>query len=283
MEPKTIHINTENIVYVSFHTDYDAKTIKTVDELLDILISSIRFNKQIGYAGFSTKKALRSWLEFNVFGKYYRKGQLRKFPVFLFKKTEILREFTLSLKKCLRKLPTKSTWIFVFPTFNPFIKNKLGGTAGFAPRKHAILLTLHPKAKKWKEQLSATLVHEFNHSIRFHHFPLQHNNTLLDAIILEGLADNFAQRIVNGKPSPWTTALSLQQCKKVFPKIRKLLKSKSRTIHYSVFFEGKKYPLWTGYSLGYQIVKQFLQNNPKMDWQRLMRLRSEKIFKESGF
>jgi hypothetical protein len=283
MQSKAIRINRENIVYISFHTDYNAKTVKTADKLLDILINSIRFNRQIGYVGFYTRKALRSQLKFNIFGKHCHKGRPRKFPAFPFKKTEVLHELTLTLKKCLSMLPAKSTWIFVFPTFDLFIKSEMRGIGGFTPWKHTILLTLHPEAKRWKKVLRTTLAHEFNHAIRLRYFPSRPNNTLLEAIIFEGLADNFSHQLVGGNPNPWAIALSPQQCKEIFPKIKKLLNSKSKKLYYSVFFQDKKYPLWTGYSLGYQIVKQFLKNNPEMDWHEIIMLESEEILEKSDF
>lgn len=283
MQLKEIILNKgKSRLSVFFYTDYDPKDFKGIDNLLDVFLNSIYFNKQIGYAGFSSKKSLRAQLKFLIFGKNSHKIQLKQLSKFPFRKAEILSKIANIFKKCLGQLPVKSTWIFIFPTFDQFIKNKTGGIGAFVPWQHTILLTLHPESKRWRKTLPNTLTHEFNHSVRFHYFPLSPNNTLLDILISEGLADNFTYQITK-KLNPWVITLSFRECKKIFSKIKKLLNSKSKKVYRSLFFEDKKYPLWAGYAVGYQIIRSFLKNNKNLKWEEVIKLRSKEILKRPNW
>lgn len=285
MEIKKVADNNRIIGHVYFFTDYNTTTAKTTDEFLNIILNQIHFNPKIGYAGFSTRKTLRNHLGFQIFGKKIRNSKKRPLLLIPFSNNEILQEIKKALKKCFTLLPSKPTWIFIFPTFNSFVKKKMKGVTGSSFWKNTILLFIHPKAKRWQFPLSYTITHEFNHSIELKYFPISLSNTLLDALIFEGRANNFATSVLQCKPQLGAKALNKAHCRKIFQELQKrtLIFSKSRKLYYSVFFEGKRFPLWAGYSIGYQIVKSFLKKHPKLRWKEIMKLPSKEILEKSNF
>jgi len=126
----------------------------------------------------------------------------------------------------------------------------MSGVTGFG--FGAIRLFINSNVKGWKTALKECVCHEFNHIVynKYHR-----RETLLDNIIYEGLAEPFREHVVGGKQAPWSKALTLRECKRIFSRIEKLLSSKSPKVYRSVFFdfEDEKYPLWSGYSIGYQM------------------------------
>ena len=261
------------IAYVYFCLDYNNSILSKNKFVGDLIKDIPRF--KIGYAGFRTKKRLKKHLILSVFGS----GKIKKIPKINFNKKIILKIIERSIKKCYKIFPLKPTRIFVFPSFNTFKKRRMQGIGGFCPGKSNILIDLNPTSG-WKNALEKVIYHEFNHSI----VSLPPKKwALIDSLIFEGLADNFIQHFCHEKLPPWSKALSLKESKKFFKKIKNLLSLRSYKIHCQVFFENKKYPLWTGYSIGYQIVKSFLKKYKHLGWRKIMKLNPEEILEKSGF
>ncbi len=239
-----------------------------------------------GYAGFQRKKYLEASLSFNIFNS---KSKLKTsnitsthFPI-----KEILSHIEKTMKEVYRFLPSKiKTRIYIFPTFRSFVKDKMFGVNGITPYRNTINIYIHPEPQNQKmffQEIDHTVAHEYNHTIRFQYSPLSSISTLLDGLINEGLAENFRMRAMGGKISPWADVLQPEKVRKVFKKIRPFLHSTGKKIYYEVFFADKKYPLWTGYSIGYQIVKGFLKNNKTMKWEEIVKLKAKDILQESNF
>ena len=70
---------------------------------------------------------------------------------------------------------------------------------------------------------------------------------------------------------------------KIFPKIEDKLNSRNQQLYYDLFFGSKKYPLWSGYSIGYYIVQNYLNKQKKINWNKIIRLDPQIILKESDF
>ena len=231
-----------------------------------------------GSNGFKNIKELKEHLSLSILSKK-KLGN----TVLRFNEAAILQIINDGVKKCNKVLPSESKNILVFPCFNSFVINNMSGVTGFTPCKNTFHLFIHPSAK-WKNTLGKEVGHEFNHSVfmDYHNVNCHEIDTLLNIIIFEGLAENFVERVFE-KPNIWAKAVSLKKCNEVLPKIKKLLNSRNQRVYYSLFFEGKKYPLWAGYAIGYQIVKSFLRNNKTIEWKDILRIKPEIIFKESNF
>ncbi|MBS3060721.1 MAG: hypothetical protein J4432_04410 [DPANN group archaeon] len=130
----------------------------------------------------------------------------------------------------------------------------------------------------WKTSLRETIAHEYCHSIT--KYPIA-NNSILDAIIYEGMAEHYRENVVGGKTAPWASALSRNESKAQLKKLKSKLNSKSHKLFQQVFFGSSEYPLWTGYSIGYQIIKEFMKRSPNVTWKEIMALDPKKILRQS--
>ncbi len=192
---------------------------------------------------------------------------------------EILQETIKTLKKCVKYLSIKSNLsITIRPTRNLFVKNKLCGIAGYTPQKDKIILSVYPKTKNWKKIFPITLAHEYNHALAFHYYPNPKTAKfkLIHGIISEGMADNFVEKVI-GKTAPWVSKNSFKIYEKYFSKIKPLLNKKNIDIYDKTFLGKGDYPLWTGYAIGYCIVKNFLNQKPRLGWNKIIKLSSDGI------
>lgn len=119
-----------------------------------------------------------------------------------------------------------------------------------------------PQFKKvLNEHLEQILIHEIHHCIRWKR--MGYGTTLLEAIISEGLADHFDIEISNKKPEPWSVALNKNQIRYYLKKAKKEFNNKK--YDYSAWFFGgskESIPRWTGYSLGFYLVDEYLKKHP---------------------
>lgn len=228
------------------------------------------------FAGLEMEEDIKPHLSWNIFGNQ----DMKKKSEFKVNKKEISVTIKQSLKKCSKFLASKGTIIFVFPCFNLFVKEKMFGVNGFTPCANTFHVFLYTQ-KYNKKMFQKMIAHEFNHSVFMDYHNLIYTQlTLLDSLILEGLAQNFVESLFR-EPGPWAKAIPLKECKEVFSRVEKSINSKDYHIYSELFFEGKKYPLWAGYSLGYQIVKSFLKIQKKISWGEIMKLSSLSILENS--
>ena len=143
--------------------------------------------------------------------------------------------------------------------------DEIGGIGGFTPNENLIFISLNPQhldfKKALKDELSFILAHELHHTIRWQ--KQVEGDTLLEAMIFEGLADHFAQEVTGrSKPSPWSYALTSEQKKAFLKKASEMWNEP--TYDNDLWFFGSKpniIPRWTGYTLGYDLVFAYLQVN----------------------
>lgn len=151
--------------------------------------------------------------------------------------------------------------------------SEIGGIGAFTPNTNTIFVSLdpsHPEFKKvLKDELTFTLAHELHHTIRWQ--KKVEGDTLLEAMVFEGLADHFAIEVTGRrKPSPWSYVLTPDQ-KDLF--LKKAVDEWCKpTYDNSLWFFGSNpdiIPRWTGYTLGYDIVGSYLRTNPDMSASKL--------------
>lgn len=120
-----------------------------------------------------------------------------------------------------------------------------------------------------KKGILKTLAHELNH-LRFYENYKDLNFTIQECLILEGLAECFREYMVGGEIAPWSNALNEKQVISELKNIEPFLASRKRADYENIFFGSKKFKRWTGYSIGYYLVKKFLKKNIKMSWNKIM-------------
>lgn len=247
-------------------------------ELITCLSGEIE-NSNNGYAGFNTKENLNNYLREAVFDKIDDNNHQYAFTL---DEVKIIETIAKAIKKCSDVLSGGITSIFVFPTFSQFVKEKMSCTTGYTPWADTILIFINPTHLQYEKALSETIGHEFNHAIFLRD---KQCATLSESIIFEGLAEHFREQVIGGDQAPWTDAFELNQTKVIFSKMKlaNLLQSTDPEVHRGVFFGSEKYTRWTGYTIGYHIVKSFLENNPSLSWKEIMTRQPKDIFSGSSF
>ena len=237
-----------------------------------------RINDQYGsWLGFKSKKEAVEFLTPEIFGWGPTSDSAATIPAVPMISKMIKETFN----RCANKVSSVDTIsVHLFPSYNKFINQKMDGVSGYTPdRKHMILFI--SKQNGWKQALAQTLAHEFAHTQNFSHHRWR---TLLDSIIFEGLAEHFRESAVSGKKSPWVKSINQSAAKKYFFQIKNKLSSNGNKIYRELFLgQGNKYPLWTGYAIGYQIIKSYLKNNPKKSWPQIFATKPKEILARSDY
>ena len=147
----------------------------------------------------------------------------------------------------------------------------------------------------WRANLTYNVVHEYAHLVRNLLFPrgiaggrlvymkTQQPETLLDAMVAEGISDYFAQECLNGARARWMDTQDDVEPRRMWPRLhRRFGISDPTEIRRFLFGDGDRVPAWTGYILGYMIVRRFLDNNPDMTMMRLVSMPASEVYDGSG-
>lgn len=137
------------------------------------------------------------------------------------------------------------------------------GFGANAPRPGVIYPSIAPDssmlAANIGEPFERTIAHELHHALRWRH--VGYGETLGEALVSEGLAGRFVQELFGHNGEPWETAIP----RKEFPQYAKKACAAAKTTNYDRakwFFGRGELPRWVGYTLSWEIVCDFLENNP---------------------
>lgn len=108
------------------------------------------------------------------------------------------------------------------------------------------------------DRLPPITAHELHHAARWR--GPGYGSTLLENMVSEGLADHFAVQLL-GAELPWTDAFPEDQTAFYLNRARSELDSSTFNFN-AWFFGGFGLPQWTGYTLGYRLVRDYLMRNP---------------------
>lgn len=198
---------------------------------------------------------------------------------------EINKIIEQALIKSSNTLPGENKTVYLFPP-NPddmYGINLMGGVSGIAVSKDVILIKIVPSSFN-EDLLEYSIAHEYHHTIYMEGENVNWQNTLLDEIILEGKADNFAKSLYPDINIPWIEPLSNQKEVEVWEHLKENLMSKDRTIKGDYFENPNKgIPRWTNYKIGYQIVNSFLEKNPTTPVRDWTLLSAEEILSNSKY
>ena len=192
--------------------------------------------------------------------------------------------------------PDLSARMFMFPGDgeSAVLVNQLGGALGFSLGASATLLFVWPGGD-WRANLRYNVVHEYAHLVRNLLFPrgiaggrlvymkTQQPETLLDAMVAEGICDCFAQRCLDGARPRWMDTQDEVEPRRMWPRVhRRFGISDATEIRRFLFGDGDRVPAWTGYTLGYMIVRKYLDNNPGASMMRLVSMPASDVYDGSG-
>jgi uncharacterized protein YjaZ len=133
-----------------------------------------------------------------------------------------------------------------------------------------------------REELKALFAHEYNHVCRLCYLNKSLREvTLLDSLILEGLAECAVEEIYGSKwLAPWLRNYSLEKMVAIW-KSDFLPNINVQGLNNHVeFLYGGKLPPWIGYCIGYEIVRTYIQNHSAKE---LLKKGSKNILTGSAF
>jgi uncharacterized protein YjaZ len=141
------------------------------------------------------------------------------------------------------------------------------GAGGYTPDSHTVFVYIDPNNHNLQNNLEAevrsTVTHEFHHAVRNRTINWK-TDTLLGALVTEGLADHFDLEMNGGKPRPWSLALTGQD----LSELKRLAEPEyeNRTYDHAAWFFGSEergIPRWGGYALGFKLVSDYLVKTGK--------------------
>ena len=108
--------------------------------------------------------------------------------------------------------------------------------------------------------------------------------TLLDAMIAEGIADAFAMDLHPDLQVSWTRALTPDVETRIWPKVRRRVGVSDPTeVRRVLFGDNDRIPQWTGYTIGYRMVRGYLDEHPGTRPATLVGLSASTIFEASNY
>ncbi len=191
-----------------------------------------------------------------------------------------------ALEKSRQYLDIDSLTIYIIPV-NPasrMIIEGMTGIMGLTAGSKQIILTIEPEILGWENMLEYAIAHEFNHVYWTNmNFGKSTKWTLLDYLVFEGRGDYFAHLLYPNVNVPWTKALSENQKLDLWNEIRPNLQNEDIRYQMEVMFGSRNYPVWGGYSLGYDIVHSALTNNKELRAVNWTNLDSQIILEQSKY
>ena len=161
------------------------------------------------------------------------------------------------------------TNVAILPIQHGYVKN---GVA----YPHGICLFVSPHTSI--KEFLALITHEYHHICRQFYYTDQ--PTLLDAVIMEGLAEHAVESLFGEHAvSSWTKRYSLEMVTDYWH-AHFLEHLPVRGLHnhqHFLFGDGQQLPAHIGYCMGYRIVEAFLTKNPLLTTQQLLPISSEEI------
>jgi uncharacterized protein YjaZ len=191
-----------------------------------------------------------------------------------------------ALKKSRQNIGNDSLTIYIIPV-NPDSRSvikAMTGIMGLTAGSKQIILTIEPDILGWENMLEYAVAHEFNHAYWTNvNFGKSAKWTLLDYLVFEGRGDYFAHLLYPNVVAPWTIALTENQKTDLWNKIKPNLQSEDISYQIEVMFGSRNYPVWGGYTIGYDIVLRALTNNKKLKPNNWTNLSSDKILELSKY
>lgn len=142
-------------------------------------------------------------------------------------------------------------------------------------------------------KIPAVIAHEFHHNIRFSYFDWDHGNvTLGDYLVIEGLADSFAQELYGEEQlGPWVTSMDQDDLDYSIDVIGEALGIKGFAEVSSYMFgdeiakqEGYQpvgLSFCAGYAVGFKVVQSFMKRHNQTIYETTL-LSSDEIINGSG-
>ena len=170
--------------------------------------------------------------------------------------------------------------LFILDENDDFVKSKLGGVSAFTDWDGKMSFVVLPE-ENVRKMLKSVVTHEYHHHWRISALEInEENQTLLDRMVMEGLAEHFVRiKLGENYLGPYKDALSEIQAKELWTSLYKQHIDDKGTLTDLYMFgnEEKEIPFWGGYSIGYYLVKWYLDKNESISIEDLTILPTDKF------
>lgn len=154
------------------------------------------------------------------------------------------------------------------------------GMGGMAYNQNLAIVSIDPNSQNLiqnlENELRSTLAHELHHVVRWQ--KTGYGETLLKAIISEGLAAHFDIAINSTKPKQWDTALNGTTLSK-YQKIAEVDFDNTEYNHQEWFYGTGSIPRWAGYAIGYKMVDEYIKSHEIINQKDLVYLPAKEFIK----
>lgn len=137
------------------------------------------------------------------------------------------------------------------------------GMGGFNPSADEVRLYADPSWPDLEDVLRSELLlqlaHEIHHAMRRR--AVGYGSSLLQAAVTEGLADHFSLEVSGATSRPWALALTPAELATWIPEVES--RDAGGYVHAEWFFgTNPDIPRWTGYAVGFELVRAYLARDP---------------------
>lgn len=260
-------------IKIKFYFPNSSNSVKTRKNLTHSIIESMRKDNSLSYVGYRKENLFQKDLLGHIGNNQIDKYQ----SISIKQESSIKKQILSAVKKCQKILPHPDLpiFIFIYPWFPSSTDRILFEGITALSTYYTMHIFIDPRSFT-KASLQKTIAHEWNHLV-FYRYHLEQNYTLLNHIVMEGLAEIFREEIMGGKTAPWSLALNERETQKQFKLLRSKLTKRGMKIYKDVFFGNEKYKRWTGYSIGYRFTKEFREKNQKLSWLEIIKSQPENI------
>ena len=264
----------KELAKIEFYFPEGRNGIKNKQRLADSILDMMRKRGSTAYAGSLDEAGIYEGIV-----QHLGDADISQYkPLSKSQRKEIQKQIKEIIQKCDNYLPIPvKNYIFVFPYLPTEKDSAFEGVMGVA--RYSCVFHIFLSLDFWSPKaLVDTVAHELNHTIfYYYHYDDFNNYTLLDEMIIEGLAENFREQVTGGMPTPWAVALAQEEAFDTLDSVNRLLSSKDNDIHRDILFGNDEYKRWAGYSMGYWIVKELIHKRPDLSWEKIMKLNSKEI------
>lgn len=254
-------------INIHFAFPDQSPTFKEKGAFVESILYKMRQDGSIKWTGYRDEKDFQDDLLSNIGA-----GDTSLYkPISITQKEVIEEKIFSSVEKCHNVLPHPDLpiFVFVYPWF-PDTNNRVlfkSVTAFSAYYTMHLFVELDTYSE---ESLEQTIAHEWNHLV-FYRYHIDQPYSLRKYMVMEGLAEVFRETVMGGDPAPWAMALTDDEVEKCMNQLGEKLDMKSMETYREVFWEGKKYKRWTGYSIGYRLAKKLRNDHPSFSWEELIK------------
>ncbi|MCR8849323.1 DUF2268 domain-containing protein [Rossellomorea sp. SC111] len=168
--------------------------------------------------------------------------------------------------------------LLILDQHDEFVKEKLGGISAYTEWNGQMCFIVAAD-EGVRDTLKSVIFHEYHHHWRMSkHNMTEGNETLLDRLVLEGLAEHFV-RIELGDAflGPYKSVLSEKEAQQLWETtFRHHIHDKGkRTDSYMFGNKELQLPFWGGYSIGYYLVEWYMNENSECTMEELTELPSK--------